>query len=136
MVLVSGDEAVVSDQLPVFARDVLEVQDGASEGVESPVSFDDACDGVGAGDRSVGVGRRRDDGVAAGGLGCGLVGYVEREGFADGDVGEDEAALIGVGGEGDVCAGAGAFEMEDEVVGVSRWRRREARLLRGGRRRA
>ena len=44
---------------------------------------------------------------------------ISSEGFAVRYAGEDEASLIGVGGEGNVCAGAWAFKMEDQVVGVS-----------------
>ncbi len=119
MVLLAGDEGVSGDDLPVFAGGVLEIDDWAGEGVESPIAFDDAGDGVGAGNRVWG-GLRGDGGMVRCRLGPAGLGFgygIKREGLAVGRVGEDEASLIGVRRDRNVSAGSWAVEVEDEVVG-------------------
>jgi len=119
MVLLARDEGVSGDNLPVSAGGVLEINDWAGEGVESPVAFDDAGYGVGAGDRVWG-GLRGDGGMVRCRLGPAGLGFgygIKREGLAVGRVGEDEASLIGVRRDRNVSSGSWAVEVEDEVVG-------------------
>ncbi len=47
VVVLAGDEGVTAGDLPILAGCVLQAEDGAGEGIEAPVAFDDAGDGVG-----------------------------------------------------------------------------------------
>ena len=117
MLVFAGDERIGGDKLPVFAGDVLQTEDGAGEGIEAPEASDGAGDGGGGGGGDLVGGF-----VCSGGFGFAfdLIGSrqgVEREWLALGRMGEDEAALEGVGGKRDFGLFAGVVEVEDEVVG-------------------
>ncbi len=125
MLILAGDERIGGDELPVLAGGVLEVEGGAGEGVEAPEAGDGAGDGGGFGGSDFVGGL-----VGRGGFGLvfpviflvirGVREGFEGQGFAVGQVGEDEAALKGVGGERDFGLFAGVVEVEDEVVGEGR----------------
>ena len=92
-------------------------QGGAGEGVEAPGAGDGAGDGVRRRLRRAVAAAAWLSGGSSAAVGSAFGVGIERSGFACGSVGEDEAALVGVGGERDCRCPAGAVEVEDEVVG-------------------
>jgi len=117
VVVIAGDEdgvrIRVGGELPVGAGGLLEAEGGAVERVEAPVAGDGSGDGACVGgDRLWGW-----DGGRGGGGGSGGWFRYEGEKFAGFDGGKDEAALKGVGDEGDIFGGFSSVDVEDEVVG-------------------
>jgi len=113
------------DDVPVGAGKLLQLDGGAGEAVESPATGDDSREqrglGLRLGRRCGGV--RRQAGVCEGvGLG---VNRLQGRGLTQRDVVllvllQDEAAVVGIGGERDVGLGRRAgrgVEMQNEVVG-------------------
>ncbi len=112
----TGDKRCRWVKLPVPAGGVLKLEGGAGEGIESPLAFDGSGDHAGQG-RNLGCGwvwaglrGRRLPGDDA------FVGYRHhRKSFAVGGRRDDQAAVVGVGGEGNVVIGRD-IQMEDEIV--------------------